>query len=54
MATGTGDEADTARDALSLLVRLAHGQGAGTSQGQGAGTSQGQGPGTAQGQGAGA
>ena len=30
MASGTGDEADTARDALSLLVRLAHGQGAGT------------------------
>ncbi len=30
MANGTGDEADTARDALSLLVRLAHGQGAGT------------------------
>jgi len=30
MAAGTGDEADTARDALSLLVRLAHGQGAGT------------------------
>ncbi len=29
MATGTGDEADTARDALSLLVRLAHGRGAG-------------------------
>jgi DNA repair exonuclease SbcCD nuclease subunit len=29
MASGTGDEADTARDALSLLVRLAHGQGAG-------------------------
>jgi DNA repair exonuclease SbcCD nuclease subunit len=29
MATGTGDEADTARDALSLLVRLAHGSGAG-------------------------
>jgi DNA repair exonuclease SbcCD nuclease subunit len=30
MAMGTGDEADTARDALSLLVRLAHGQGAAT------------------------
>jgi DNA repair exonuclease SbcCD nuclease subunit len=30
MANGTGDEAGTARDALSLLVRLAHGQGAGT------------------------
>jgi DNA repair exonuclease SbcCD nuclease subunit len=30
MTSGTGDEADTARDALSLLVRLAHGQGAGT------------------------
>lgn len=30
MATGTGDEANTARDALSLLVRLAHGQGMGT------------------------
>ena len=28
-ASGTGDEADTARDALSLLVRLAHGHGAG-------------------------
>jgi DNA repair exonuclease SbcCD nuclease subunit len=29
MSTGTGDDADAARDALSLLVRLAHGQGAG-------------------------
>jgi hypothetical protein len=29
-ATGTADEADTARDALSLLVRLAHGQGTGS------------------------
>lgn len=28
MATGTGDEADSARDALSLLVRLSHGHGA--------------------------
>lgn len=28
MAAGTGDDADTARDALSLLVRLAHGPGA--------------------------
>jgi DNA repair exonuclease SbcCD nuclease subunit len=28
MATGTGDEADSARDALSLLVRLAQGGGA--------------------------
>lgn len=29
LATATSDEADTARDALSLLVRLSHGQGAG-------------------------
>ncbi|MFN8520421.1 MAG: exonuclease SbcCD subunit D [Chloroflexota bacterium] len=28
MAAATGDDADVARDALSLLVRLAHGQGA--------------------------
>jgi DNA repair exonuclease SbcCD nuclease subunit len=30
LASGTGDEADTARDALSLLVRLSHGQGSAT------------------------